>query len=450
LADPRLDTSSHARLWRGLIEADRRNWIAARELLSGTDEASQNYTRPWQSRFIAARIETALGLNDLDRVHVLLDLEAGPAALVFDPLIRQLFQGRMRQAEGGTDIALDQFSKVAEKASGSLAVEARFRFLSLKLSSGQAEIPAIRRELSAMVPLIDTTSVAFDYHLLAARLAEQAGEPFAALSHLRIARDRPPTRRLGRTVGADIERLMLSALGPGKVPERGIVSRVRGFYQVQDLLPVGNAGDRIVTAHAERLAALDLLVPAEELLAYQVAERLSGTDRARAALRLAEIRLALARPSLARLSASQADHNRLGHRHKIKLRLINAKIFAAIGDLPRALGFLEGLDWDPAVMLKADLNLRQGKGDTARKFYRHLLGNLSVRGTDPDQSVPISEQQIVRHLALASALAGAAPPGASPELSFVADQFVPPEHPTEDDIERFASIELLSAMTSNW
>ncbi|MFX8778105.1 hypothetical protein ABTM50_19550, partial [Acinetobacter baumannii] len=63
------------------------------------------------------------------------------------------------------------------------------------------------------------------------------------------------------------------------------------FYDFRELTPAGARGDEMIRKLADRLAQVDLLGRAAELLDHQVRNRLKGEERARTAVRLAVIQL---------------------------------------------------------------------------------------------------------------------------------------------------------------
>ena len=63
------------------------------------------------------------------------------------------------------------------------------------------------------------------------------------------------------------------------------------YEQFRELTPVGDAGNTMIQGLADRLAAVDLLNRASELLEHQVEHRLTGTEKARVATRLAVLHL---------------------------------------------------------------------------------------------------------------------------------------------------------------
>lgn len=71
------------------------------------------------------------------------------------------------------------------------------------------------------------------------------------------------------------------------------------FYEFRELTPIGDLGDEIIQKLADRLAAVDLLDRAAQLLEHQVKFRVSGESRARIGARLALIHLLNQEPARA-------------------------------------------------------------------------------------------------------------------------------------------------------
>ena len=71
------------------------------------------------------------------------------------------------------------------------------------------------------------------------------------------------------------------------------------FYEFRELTPIGRRGDEMIRRLADRLALIDLLDQAAELLQYQVDKRLEGAARAQVAARLAMVYLTNRKPDRA-------------------------------------------------------------------------------------------------------------------------------------------------------
>ena len=69
------------------------------------------------------------------------------------------------------------------------------------------------------------------------------------------------------------------------------------FYEFRELTPIGDKGDDIIQRLADRLAAVDLLDRATQLLEHQIKFRISGKERARVGARLALLYLLNRQPA---------------------------------------------------------------------------------------------------------------------------------------------------------
>jgi hypothetical protein len=91
------------------------------------------------------------------------------------------------------------------------------------------------------------------------------------------------TRRIQEGAAATFEALFLA----GKGDALPAVDALALFYDFRELTPIGRRGDEMIRRLADRLASVDLLDQAADLLQYQVDHRLQGAARAQVATRLA-------------------------------------------------------------------------------------------------------------------------------------------------------------------
>ncbi len=130
------------------------------------------------------------------------------------------------------------------------------------------------------------------------------------------------------------------------------------FYEFRELTPIGRRGDEMIRRLADRLAAVDLLDQASELLQYQVEHRLDGSARAHVASRLAMIYLTNRKPdrALAALRATRiAD---LAGELRQQRLLLEARAQSDVGRHDLAL----------------DIIFEPGRARGDPPAFRHLLG----------------------------------------------------------------------------
>ena len=107
------------------------------------------------------------------------------------------------------------------------------------------------------------------------------------LGALRIASIYFAGSDLARDAQDDMRRAFTDLFLGGKADAMPPVEALALFYDFIELTPVGSDGDEMIRRLSDRLVAVDLLGPAEQLLDHQVNERLDGVARAAVATKLA-------------------------------------------------------------------------------------------------------------------------------------------------------------------
>ena len=118
-------------------------------------------------------------------------------------------------------------------------------------------------------------------------------------------------------------RFFLDDLGKEGSPVKALAL----FYEFQDLLPIGEVGDRIIVKFAYYLADLDLLDRSAALLSHQVKRRLEGRPKEEAINKLAEVHLKNNKPHFALDAIAMGDgYQQLSHDIAKKRKYIHAKL----------------------------------------------------------------------------------------------------------------------------
>jgi hypothetical protein len=159
------------------------------------------------------------------------------------------------------------------------------------------------------------------------------------------------------------------------------------FYEFRELTPIGRRGDEMIRRLADRLAAVDLLDQASELLQYQVEHRLDGSARAHVASRLAMIYLTNRKPdrALAALRATRiAD---LAGELRQQRLLLEARAQSDVGRHDLALDIISNLVGREAIRLRSDIHWAARRWREASEQIELLYGE---RWT---QFPPLNEQE---------------------------------------------------------
>ena len=162
-------------------------------------------------------------------------------------------------------------------------------------------------------------------------------------------------------------------LGP-KGDELPPVEALGMFYEFRELTPIGRRGDELIRRLADRLASIDLLDQAAELLQYQVDHRLEGAARAQVAARLAMIYLANRKPDMAITALRASRISDLSGELRQQRLLLEARAQSDVGRHDLALDIVS--------------NVTRARGAAAA--VRHLLGGAALARSPPSRSSSIT------------------------------------------------------------
>ncbi|MFK7840428.1 MAG: hypothetical protein AB8B83_08895 [Bdellovibrionales bacterium] len=163
------------------------------------------------------------------------------------------------------------------------------------------------------------------------------------------------------------------------------------YEQFTEILPGGDAGDRIVERLADRLTKADLLTRASKLLDYQLNHRLKGIDAYNVAIKLSAIQLLddEASTALKTLDIAQARYEELTEDlqtpDKIQnLRLLRARALSRNGRPDQAIELLEGMDKNATTnRLRADIAWTAGYWDDAASALGDVIIDQNISLTRP-------------------------------------------------------------------
>ena len=210
--------------------------------------------------------------------------------------------------------------------------------------------------------------------------------------------DNPRNREVAKAMGDTFRRLFLDGEADGLQP----VNAVALYYDFRELTPVGRDGDAMIRDLANRLASVDLLERAAQLLEHQVRFRLQGEERSRVASRLAVIHLLDKKPLDALRILRTTNWRGLSAELSTQRRHLEARALADLNRDDEALSLLRPDNSRGANLIRADIHWH-------RDEWREMAGSLDAAlGNRWQEAEPLSEierHQIMR-LAVALSLAG--------------------------------------------
>jgi hypothetical protein len=374
-----LTADPHAALWRGMAEAKLSDHTNARRDLQTSQSVLRLYPVAWQARARLARAETGLAQGDLATAHDALDQLAsvlGPR----EALEAELLRAQLLAAQGHVNEAVARLRALERANMPPLPVKAAFARI-------EAELNAKKLKPTDAIEALETLRYRWRGDDLELRMLRKLGSLYFAESRwregldvLRSAAVNFPGTELARDAQDDMRaafnELFLGSTADSMVPVQALAL----FNDFIELTPIGREGDEMIRRLTERLVAIDLLAPAEELLEHQVYRRLEGVARSVVATQLATIYLLDSKPREALKTLNDTRLTRLPDEINQRRRLLEARALAGLKQFDSAADLLAQDASPEARRLRADIAWESGNWRLAGARNEELLGNRAAEG----------------------------------------------------------------------
>ncbi len=202
----------------------------------------------------------------------------------------------------------------------------------------------------------------------------------------------------------------------GKADDLKPLDALALYYEFKQLTPIGKQGDKMIQNLADRLAGVDLLVPAQQLLQHQVSNRLEGEERSRVGARLALLYLFDRQPRKALDVLEVTGFGGNPEKLETTRRHLAARAYGQSGQEEKALGIL-GKDFsDDAKQIRLDIFWDNKNWENVASSAEDMLASRK------DITAPLTdaETQILLRLAVAYNFTGD-----TLQLKYVRDYFLP-------------------------
>jgi len=190
-----------------------------------------------------------------------------------------------------------------------------------------------------------------------------------------------------------------------KADELPPVTAIALYDEFRELTPAGEKGDEMIRKLADRLAAVDLLREAAELLENQVQFRLSGKKKAQVGTRLAVVYLAAGKPKRAIRALKKSVQSGLSEEEIIQRRHLEARALIDMGEADKALKMLEDAEDESvaADLLRSEVYWNAADWrNSAITIKRLARAKGAARGKELNQQ----QAQMILNLAVAYTLGG--------------------------------------------
>ncbi|MEH2532930.1 putative negative regulator of RcsB-dependent stress response [Bradyrhizobium sp. AZCC 1588] len=355
LANPAIGNGYDSQLWKGFAFARQEKWVDAREKFKNAEFSIAALPLELQRIIITDAMRASLEVKDYggaSRRRSELEVIGIPNEM--KPEIAVL-RGRLAEALGHDKDALDAYRFAAQSSDREASAEASLLQTLLRHRRGELGQAELIHELETLSVIWRGDAIELKALNKLTQLYAENGRYAEALSAAKTATKLQPNSELSRQ-GQDAASALFTDLYLGqKGDDMKPVDALAMFYEYRELTPIGRRGDEMIRRLADRLAAVDLLDQAAELLQYQVDKRLEGAARAQVAARLAMVYLANRKPDRAIMALRLTRISDLSGELRQQRLLLEARAQSDVGRHDLALDIISNLTGREAIRLRSDI-----------------------------------------------------------------------------------------------
>jgi len=347
LDNPALANDPETQMWRGYAHVgDSESPGDWDKQLAGGLPLLKGYPHRLKWKMAAAAATAAVAAGDQQTANQALTLLDREEASKMEEPEKDYLHGTYDQLVGHFEKAIDEYDTAAEGDNREFRALARFAETELQLRTRKITPKEAAEQLDKL--RFSWRDESFEFNLLFryAQLQREAGDYPSALRALRSLVNYYPddkdTPKAAQLMSDMFKMLYLQ----GGADTLSPISAIGLFDEFRELTPTGAEGDEMIRKLADRLAKVDLLDRAADLLKHQVTYRLSGLDKARVGAQLALLDVMNEQPQAALdgLAASEVPgepDELLRQRRQLKAR--------ALSDLDKTADAIQALDGDKSV-----------------------------------------------------------------------------------------------------
>jgi hypothetical protein len=382
LDEPNMQLEGETALWRAYVDATNKRWTPALVGFRQSIDIIERYPEAIQALFVPLMIEAGLEVRDLNFAAQQLDQLERMNSIYREPALIALYRGRIAEESGRVDDALVQYALA--KSAQSRETEAKARLFHAVLGFNEKRIEPLKAEAE-----LETVGVIWRRDEVELRALAKLGEIYSDTNRWReafaaarraeeILPDNALTRKFEDEMGLRFEKLFLD----GKSDELDKIQALALFYDFRSYTPPGRKGDEIVRRLADRLAELDLLDQASELLQYQMDKRLGGVAKASVAARAAVMFLQNHKPAEALATLRGSRLASLPDDLRRARALLEARALSDLSRTDLAIEMIAAQMGPDVDRLRADIYWQGKRWREAGEAFELVAGN-TWQGTEP-------------------------------------------------------------------
>jgi tetratricopeptide (TPR) repeat protein len=356
LAHPVIGTNYDSQLWKAIALARQEKWAEAREKFKNVEFSVSALPVELQRIAVVDALRAMLAVRDYAgasaKVNELEIIGLGDEQRAEVAVLR----GRLAEALGRDADASAEYREAIKSADRRAAAEATSHDLALRQRRGEIKPDELLEGLETLAVIWRGDAIEVNTLQQLAQFYAEQGRYRDALMAVRTATILLPnaeaTRAMQSAASSWFGDVFLGSKGDDLPP----IEALAMFYEFRELTPIGRRGDEMIRRLADRLAAIDLLDQASQLLQYQVDHRLEGAARAQVASRLATFYLMNRKPERAVAALRSSRIAELAGELRQQRLLLEARAQSDLGRHDLALDIISNLSGRETVRLRADIH----------------------------------------------------------------------------------------------
>ena len=402
-AYPGFNDNDEGEFWRAIVQAAMGKERTAAPTLKAKGDVFRSYSRALKLRLGQEIVDAALSVADVQMASSYLQVlaEEKPQGNEIDQLA--LLEGRVNQLSGDFDAAVQAWEAVEKGTHRPSMAEATVLRANLLLAQKKISPQDAIAELEKL--RYSWRGGDFEFNLL-----KQLGQLYLSIGDYRNGlrtlqeavtyfRDNPESAKVTDMMVKAFDDLYLKDAADGM----GAVRAIALFDEFKELAPSGDPGDEMIRKLADRLAAIDLLDRAAQLLEDQVQFRLKGVEKARVGGRLATLYLLNHQPLEAAAALEKTRADGLPADLEQQRRHMQARALVDQGRIPDAERLLERDESGEADQLRAEIYWGQQNWIEASKSLQKLVTRSGAVANKP---LTEDQARLVLNFATAVTLSG--------------------------------------------
>lgn len=387
--------------WLGALAAAKGDWKLAHRKFKRSELIIAEYPAWLANRFRLLAVEAALTMNDVKTGREVLDLILVAKGLTeAERLQVEYLQAFLMKKRGKIREALKKWKALAAGSDRKVRAKAAFAETETLLERGKISVKDAVERLEKLTVAWRGDSFEFDVLRRLGDLHTKNRDHRNALIRYRQAasyfKNVQGTEAMTRRMSETFKRLYTDGDADGLPPVRALAL----YQEFRELTPAGEAGDEMIRRLADRLAKVDLLSQAADLLEHQIKFRLKGEKKAEAGARLAVLRLQDINPTGALKALKQSQAEGLSQELERERLFTRAKALTKLRRGKKALAALSGLTDRDAEFARLDVHWRMNDWTEAANVIARLIGDTEPAKLNED------EHALVLRWAIALAIAG--------------------------------------------